>query len=51
METTLVPSVHPVVDIVRFQLLTLDLAEHRGVNPDRIRRDDDRWRRAREAYD
>jgi glucosamine--fructose-6-phosphate aminotransferase (isomerizing) len=50
-ETTLVPSVHPVVDIVRFQLLTLDLAEARGVDPDRIRRDDERWARARAAYD
>ena len=34
---------HPVVDIVRFQLLTLDLAERRGVDPDKIRRDDPRW--------
>jgi glucosamine 6-phosphate synthetase-like amidotransferase/phosphosugar isomerase protein len=49
-ETTLVPSVHPVVDIVFFQLLTLAAAEARGVNPDVIRRDDERWRRAREAY-
>ena len=49
-EVALVPTVHPVVDIVRFQLLTLDLAEARGVDPDRIRRDDERWRRAREAY-
>jgi glucosamine--fructose-6-phosphate aminotransferase (isomerizing) len=50
-ETTLVPTVHPVVDIVRFQLLTLDLAEARGVDPDRIRRDDPRWERAAAAYD
>jgi fructoselysine-6-P-deglycase FrlB-like protein len=49
-ETTLVPTVHPVVDIVRFQLLTVDLAEARGVDPDRIRRDDERWARARAAY-
>ncbi len=49
-ETTLVPTVHPVVDIVRFQLLTLALAERRGVNPDLIRRDDERWARARAAY-
>jgi glutamine---fructose-6-phosphate transaminase (isomerizing) len=49
-ETTLVPSRHPVVDIVFFQLLTLAAAEARGVNPDVIRRDDERWRRAREAY-
>jgi glucosamine--fructose-6-phosphate aminotransferase (isomerizing) len=50
-ETTLVPTVHPAVDIVRFQLLTLDLAEARGVDPDRIRRDDERWAKARAAYD
>ena len=48
-EATLVPTRHPVVDIVRFQLLTLDLAEARGVEPDRIRRDDERWARAAEA--
>jgi len=50
-ETTLVPSVHPVVDIVRFQLLTLDLAASRGVNPDHIRRDDERWKNAAAAYE
>jgi glucosamine--fructose-6-phosphate aminotransferase (isomerizing) len=49
-ETTLVPSRHPVVDIVFFQLLTIAAAEARGVNPDVIRRDDERWARAREAY-
>jgi glutamine---fructose-6-phosphate transaminase (isomerizing) len=49
-ETTLVPTVHPVVDIVRFQLLTLDLAERRGVNPDKIRWDDPRWDAARKSY-
>ena len=48
-ETTLVPTGHPVVDIVRFQLLTLDLSEARGVEPDRIRRDDERWARAADA--
>jgi glutamine---fructose-6-phosphate transaminase (isomerizing) len=48
--TTLVPTVHPVVDIVRFQLLTLDLAERKGVNADKIRRDDPRWDAARKAY-
>ena len=46
-----VPTRHPVVDIVRFQLLTLALAVKRGVNPDRIHTDDPRWKRAREAYD
>jgi glutamine---fructose-6-phosphate transaminase (isomerizing) len=49
-EVKLVPSVHPVVDIVRFQLLTLDLAESRGVDPDPIRTDDERWKNARAAY-
>jgi glucosamine--fructose-6-phosphate aminotransferase (isomerizing) len=50
-DTTLVPSIHPVVDIVRFQLLTVDLAEARGVEPDKIRRDDERWERAAAAYE
>jgi glutamine---fructose-6-phosphate transaminase (isomerizing) len=49
-ETTLVPTTHPVVDIVRFQILTLDLAERRGVNPDKIRWDDPRWDAARKSY-
>ena len=44
------PTVHPVVDIVRFQLLTLDLAERADVDPDPIRTDDERWKRARAAY-
>jgi glucosamine--fructose-6-phosphate aminotransferase (isomerizing) len=50
-ETTLVPTTHPVPDIVRFQLLTLDLAEARGIDPDPIRRDQHRWERAAAAYD
>jgi glutamine---fructose-6-phosphate transaminase (isomerizing) len=50
-QTTLVPTVHPVVDIVFFQLLTLAAAEARGVDPDPIRTDDERWKRARAAYD
>jgi glucosamine--fructose-6-phosphate aminotransferase (isomerizing) len=37
-ETTLVQTRHPVVDIVRFQLLTLAIAEARGIDPDPIRR-------------
>ena len=49
-ETTLVPTVHPVVDIVRFQLLTVALAEKRGVDPDAIHRDDPRWQRAAAAH-
>jgi len=48
--TTLVPTRHPVVDIVPFQLLTVALAEARGVDPDLIRRDDPRWKRARDSY-
>ena len=50
-DTTLVPTMHPVVDVVRFQLLTLDLAEARGIDPDPIRRDDPRWERAAAAYE
>ena len=50
-ETTLVPTSHPVVDVVPFQQLTLDLAEARGIEPDKIRRDDPRWERAAAAYD
>ena len=49
-ETTLVPSRHPVVDVVFFQLLTLAAADALGVDPDVIRRDEERWQRAREAY-
>jgi glucosamine--fructose-6-phosphate aminotransferase (isomerizing) len=48
-EATLVPTRHPVVDVIRFQQLALDLALHRGVEPDRIRRDDERWARAAAA--
>jgi glutamine---fructose-6-phosphate transaminase (isomerizing) len=50
-EVKLVPTNHPVVDVVRFQLLTIDLAAARGVDPDRIRRDDPQWERARAAYE
>ena len=49
-DVTLVPTRHPVVDIVRFQLLTVDLAEARGIDPDLIRWDDPRWKRARDSY-
>lgn len=48
-EVTLVPTRHPVVDIVQFQRLAVDLAAHRGVDPDRIRRHDERWAAAAEA--
>ncbi len=47
---TLVPTRHPVVDIVPFQLLTVDLAAARGIDPDPIRRDDPRWARAAEHH-
>ena len=51
-ETTLVPTVDPVVDIVRFHLLTLAVADARGVDPDPIRREPgSRWAEAAgEAY-
>jgi glutamine---fructose-6-phosphate transaminase (isomerizing) len=49
-EVTLVPTRHPVVDVVLFQRLTVDLAESRDVDPDRIRRDDRRWARAASAH-
>jgi glutamine---fructose-6-phosphate transaminase (isomerizing) len=49
-ETTLVATSHPVVDIVRFQRLTVDLADARGIDPDLIRRDEEPWDRARKAY-
>ena len=49
-EVALVPTRHPVVDVVPFQLLTVDLAAARGVDPDRIRRDDPRWARAAAAH-
>jgi glutamine---fructose-6-phosphate transaminase (isomerizing) len=48
-QTTLVETVHPVVDVIRFQCLAYDLAMHRGVNPDRIHRDDPRWKAAADA--
>jgi glucosamine--fructose-6-phosphate aminotransferase (isomerizing) len=48
-ETTLVPARHPVVDIVPFQRLALELAVDRGREPDRIRRHDERWAAAAHA--
>ncbi len=42
-EVDLVPTRHPVVDIVLFQRLTVEVAERRGREPDRIRRHDPRW--------
>ena len=49
-DVTLVPTRHPVVDIVPFQRLTLDLAEAREIDPDLIRWDDARWKQARDSY-
>jgi glutamine---fructose-6-phosphate transaminase (isomerizing) len=48
-DALLVPTTHPVVDIVRFQQLTCDLAEARGIDPDMIRWDEGPWDRARKA--
>jgi fructoselysine-6-P-deglycase FrlB-like protein len=48
-DVDLVPTRHPVVDIVMFQRLTVELAEQRGREPDRIRRHDPRWIAAAEA--
>ena len=42
-DADLVSTRHPVVDIVMFQRLTVAIAEARGREPDRIRRDDERW--------
>ncbi|HEY7731207.1 MAG TPA: SIS domain-containing protein [Gaiellaceae bacterium] len=49
-EWTLLPAVHPVVDVVRFQRLAVDLAEARAVDPDMIRWDEPPWDRARKAH-
>jgi glucosamine--fructose-6-phosphate aminotransferase (isomerizing) len=48
-DADLVPTSHPVVDIVLFQRLTVELAERRGREPDRIRRHDPRWAAAAHA--
>jgi fructoselysine-6-P-deglycase FrlB-like protein len=48
-EVDLLPTRHPAVDIVRFQRLTVELAERRGREPDRIRRHDPRWAAAAKA--
>jgi fructoselysine-6-P-deglycase FrlB-like protein len=49
-DSTLVPTGHPVVDIVCFQRLTVALAEARGIDPDKIRWDEEPWDRARRSY-
>ena len=48
-EADLVPTRHPVVDVVRFQRLALAVADARGRDPDRIRRHDPRWAAAAKA--
>jgi fructoselysine-6-P-deglycase FrlB-like protein len=48
-EVDLLPTRHPAVDIVPFQRLTVELAERRGREPDRIRRHDARWAAAAQA--
>ncbi len=45
-DATLVPTRHPVVDVVLFQRLAVRIADARGREPDRIRRDDARWAEA-----
>ena len=47
---TVLPTSHPVVDIVPFQRLTVALADARGIDPDLIRWDEPAWKRARDAY-
>lgn len=49
-DAELLPTSHPVVDIVPFQRLTCDLADARGVDPDMIRWDEEPWDRARKAH-
>ncbi len=48
-DADLVPTRSPVVDIVMFQRLTVAVAEARGREPDRIRRDNERWANAAKA--
>jgi glucosamine--fructose-6-phosphate aminotransferase (isomerizing) len=48
-DALLVPTTHPVVDVIRFQRLTCDLADARGIDPDMIRWDEEPWNRARQA--
>jgi fructoselysine-6-P-deglycase FrlB-like protein len=48
-EVDLLPTRHPVVDVVLFQRLTVELAERRGREPDRIRRHDPLWAAAAKA--
>ena len=49
-DVELVAAEHPVLDIVPFHRLVLGLADELGVDPDLIRRDDERWASARATY-
>jgi glucosamine--fructose-6-phosphate aminotransferase (isomerizing) len=49
-ETDLFQTRHPILDIVRFQRLTVELADARGIDPDLIRWDEEPWDRARKSY-
>jgi fructoselysine-6-P-deglycase FrlB-like protein len=48
-DVDLVSTTHPVVDVVMFQRLAVEVAAARGREPDRIRRDDPRWAAAARA--
>ncbi len=48
-DVTLVPTRHPVVDVVVFQRLAVHIADARGREPDRIHRHDPRWAAAAAA--
>jgi glucosamine 6-phosphate synthetase-like amidotransferase/phosphosugar isomerase protein len=48
-DVDLLPTRHPVVDVVLFQRLAAEVAARRGRESDRIRRDDPRWAAAAEA--
>jgi fructoselysine-6-P-deglycase FrlB-like protein len=48
-DADLVPTRHPVVDVILFQRLAVEIAEARGREPDRIRRHDPRWAAAAAA--
>ena len=48
-DATLVPTRHPVVDVVLFQRLAVHIADARGREPDRIHRHDPRWAAAAAA--
>jgi glucosamine--fructose-6-phosphate aminotransferase (isomerizing) len=49
-DAELLTTSDPLVDIVKFQRLTCDLADARGIDPDLIRWDEEPWNRARKAH-